>query len=100
MRSGRGWRRVRGATAAGLLAAGVLVGGSAPPAGSLTPPAPTKAKAILKDANGADKGAVLFTQVPNAIRVQVTVSGLTPGWHGFHVHTTGDCTVGAPATPF
>ena len=85
--------------AAGLTAGVVTVAGS-PPVASLTPPAPARARALLKDPAGVDRGGVLFTQVANAIRVQVAASGLTPGWHGFHVHAVGDCTVGALANPF
>ncbi|HVM02494.1 MAG TPA: superoxide dismutase family protein, partial [Acidimicrobiales bacterium] len=51
-------------------------------------------------AGGAERGGVLFTQERDRLRVQVVASQLTPGWHGFHVHAVGDCTVGDPASPF
>jgi len=51
---------------------------------------------------GVERGGVLFTQEDKAVRVQVAVSGLSEGWHGFHVHTTGNCTVSSalPTDPF
>ncbi|MDP9389155.1 MAG: superoxide dismutase family protein, partial [Actinomycetota bacterium] len=72
------------------------------PAGGLEPPPPPRARAVLRDATGAERGGVAFTQEGDRVRVQVAVSGLTEGWHGFHVHTTGSCTVssGLPADPF
>ena len=72
----------------------------APPAGAIvTPPSPV-ARTILRDVGGAERGGVLFTQEADRVRVQVAATGLTPGWHGFHVHAKGDCTVGDPANPF
>ena len=98
--SSRGVRRVRMAAAVGATMALVGVGMSTQPAGSLVVPGPAKSRAILKDAAGVDQGGVLFTQETGAVRVQVAVTGLTEGWHGFHVHTTGNCTAGDPASPF
>ncbi len=37
------------------------------------------------------KGTVVFTRVPEGIKVVADVDGLSPGKHGFHVHETGDC---------
>ncbi|MDP9403863.1 MAG: superoxide dismutase family protein [Actinomycetota bacterium] len=70
------------------------------PAGGVEAPAPPRVRAVLKDTTGAEKGAVAFTQEGNRVRVQVVATGLSEGWHGFHVHTKGDCTVGDPANPF
>ena len=100
MRTRTGWRRARLGTAVGVTLGLVGLGTSVTPAGSLVPPAPAKARAMLKDAAGVDRGGVLFTQEGSAIRVQVTATGLSEGWHGFHVHTKADCTVGDPANPF
>ena len=36
-------------------------------------------------------GTVTFRQEGDKVRVVASVSGLTPGLHGFHVHTRGDC---------
>lgn len=35
-------------------------------------------------------GIVTFTKVKTGIRIQATVTGLTPGEHGFHIHQFGD----------
>jgi len=37
------------------------------------------------------QGMVTFTPIGDLVRVEATVSGLTPGQHGFHVHEVGDC---------
>jgi Cu-Zn family superoxide dismutase len=37
------------------------------------------------------KGTVTFTQKGDKVTVNATISGLTPGGHGFHVHEKGDC---------
>jgi len=94
-------RRVRrlGAAVAALAAAvGLVTGGS--PASGLEAPAPPRGRAILRDTGGAERGGVVLTQEGGRVRVEVAASGLTPGWHGFHVHAVGDCTVGDPANPF
>ncbi|MFP5377546.1 MAG: superoxide dismutase family protein, partial [Acidimicrobiia bacterium] len=69
-------------------------------AGAAQVPPPAQARAVLRDAGGAERGGVLFTREGDRLRVQVVASQLTPGWHGFHVHAVGDCTVGDPASPF
>ena len=96
----RSMRRARVAAAVGITVGLVGVGASITPAGGVVAPAPAKARAVLKDAAGVDRGGVLFTQEASAIRVQVVATGLSEGWHGFHVHTTGDCAVGVPTNPF
>jgi superoxide dismutase, Cu-Zn family len=45
----------------------------------------------LRDAAGADVGFVKLTQQGGKVIVRGEVSGLTPGFHGFHVHTVGQC---------
>ena len=49
------------------------------------------ARAVLVDANGTTVGKVVFNLTRGRTTVSVTASGLTPGFHGFHVHTTGVC---------
>jgi Cu/Zn superoxide dismutase len=101
-----GERRVRpGRVAAAVVVLGaVAAGGVGPlepaPAGAVTVPPPAQARAVLRDAAGAERGGVLFTQEGAHLRVQVAASQLSPGWHGFHVHAVGNCTVGDPASPF
>lgn len=47
----------------------------------------------LVDAAGAEVGSVRFERrgKSRALRVSVTARKLTPGFHGFHVHTVGKC---------
>lgn len=51
------------------------------------------AVADLRHANGSVIGRAVFTQsLPEGgIWVAVTVSGLTPGGHGIHIHAVGSC---------
>lgn len=51
------------------------------------------ATAKLRDADGARVGRVWFKQHgrDGAVTVFAHVRGLPPGFHGFHIHTTGVC---------
>ncbi len=49
------------------------------------------ATATLRDAGGTDVGDVRLLPEDDGLRVVVDVSGLEPGFHAFHVHTTGLC---------
>ena len=52
----------------------------------------TRATAMLEPTEGNNvSGEVTFIQQQEDVRVQGTVSGLSEGQHGFHVHETGDC---------
>ncbi|MGH9286135.1 MAG: superoxide dismutase family protein, partial [Acidimicrobiales bacterium] len=53
---------------------------------------PAAAQAALVDGTGAVIGQVGFTQEPGHVRARVEARGLTPGFHGFHVHDLGNCT--------
>jgi Cu-Zn family superoxide dismutase len=48
-------------------------------------------KVDLVDANGADVGFVKLTKQGGKVIVRGEVEGLTPGFHGFHVHSVGQC---------
>ncbi|XP_020230978.1 superoxide dismutase [Cu-Zn], chloroplastic [Cajanus cajan] len=62
------------------------------------PAATNKAVAVLKG-NSSVQGLVTLTQQQNgATTVNVRVSGLTPGPHGFHLHEYGDITNGCIST--
>jgi superoxide dismutase, Cu-Zn family len=50
-----------------------------------------KAKADLVNAQGAKMGSAELTQTPDGVKIDVAVSGLTPGLHGFHIHAVGQC---------
>jgi superoxide dismutase, Cu-Zn family len=51
------------------------------------------ARATLVDAAGKTVGVVRFERrgKSSMLRVTVSVHGLPPGFHGFHVHTVGRC---------
>ena len=49
------------------------------------------AVAELKDAAGKDIGTATFTQVGTHLMLTVEAKGLTPGFHGLHVHQVGKC---------
>lgn len=59
-------------------------------AAPVAPNAPTVVQ--IKAADGAAVGSVELTEAPNGVLIRLDVKGLTPGWHGLHVHETADCT--------
>ncbi|NNM76640.1 superoxide dismutase family protein [Sphingomonas sp. ID1715] len=48
-------------------------------------------QAMLSAADGSARGTAQFRQAADGIRVHVEATGLNPGVHGIHVHTTGQC---------
>jgi Cu-Zn family superoxide dismutase len=52
-----------------------------------------RASAILRGASGAPVGRIWMSQRRrgSAVAIVVRVHGLTPGFHGFHIHTVGRC---------
>ena len=76
------------------LAAG-LAGALALSACATTPPSATEtlASATLLDTSGAPRGEARLLGVGDRVELAVTVEGLSPGEHGFHLHTTGKCTL-------
>jgi superoxide dismutase, Cu-Zn family len=55
------------------------------------PAAAQTATAALKNANGGDVGTAEMTQNPAGVLIKLSVKGLPPGDHAFHVHAVGKC---------
>lgn len=62
-----------------------------PPAMNTAGGAPRKAALINN--SGAEIGTVQFTPALTGVlmRVIITAGGLSPGWHGMHLHAVGNC---------
>ena len=60
------------------------------PDGSTLPP--PSASAALFDTAGTRVGLATFSETDGAGRLGISVSGLSPGQHGMHVHQNGACT--------
>ena len=50
-----------------------------------------RAVAALSDANGQKVGVVVFNDRHGRVDVSAEAWRVAPGFHGFHVHTTGEC---------
>ncbi len=49
------------------------------------------ASAEIKGPEGEAMGVVMLTQGRRGVLVSANLRGLTPGYHGFHIHETGTC---------
>ena len=47
--------------------------------------------------DGRSMGRVTFTETGGRMVVEARLTGLPPGFHGFHVHAVGKCEPGTPA---
>jgi Cu-Zn family superoxide dismutase len=47
--------------------------------------------ATLKNADGKEVGRAELSQLPDGVLIRLSVKGLPPGEHAFHVHGTGKC---------
>lgn len=47
--------------------------------------------ATLKNPGGAEVGTVSFSDADGGVKIDVTAEGLTPGFHGFHIHSVAKC---------
>jgi len=45
----------------------------------------------LKNAKNENVGTALLTPLANGVKMEISVHGLPPGEHGFHVHENGSC---------
>ena len=52
------------------------------------------ATAMMAAADGSPMGTVTLTQGQNGVLVSADLAGLSPGWHGFHIHGTGKLLAG------
>lgn len=59
--------------------------------GSDRAPLGATASAALVNAQGGSSGTVTLRQGPRGLVMTVEASGLTPGWHGIHLHAVGSC---------
>lgn len=48
-------------------------------------------EATLINSAGANVGRAILTQGPTGLLIRIEAEGLTPGWHGVHIHATGQC---------
>jgi superoxide dismutase, Cu-Zn family len=56
-------------------------------------------RAVLQDTAGNRVGFVQFTSVRGGVLVSAEVSGLSPGFHGYHVHANNDPANGDGCVP-
>ena len=57
----------------------------------VSPDGAATAKADLADSQGKKVGTAELTQTTDGVEITLTVSGLTPGQHAFHIHNVGKC---------
>ncbi len=48
-------------------------------------------EATLVNASGARVGRAVLTQGATGLLIRIEATGMTPGWHGVHIHATGQC---------
>lgn len=49
------------------------------------------ARATLVNGTAGAAGTAVFRQGPTGVVIRIEATGLTPGWHGLHLHAVGRC---------
>ena len=53
---------------------------------------PDTAKTVeMYNADGDMLGTANVKEDPEGVKIELTLEGLTPGWHGLHIHEIGEC---------
>ncbi len=60
-------------------------------AGALSSGPAEAATAEMKNGAGATVGRVRLMQSPHGVLLRVSLTGVAPGTHGFHIHAAGKC---------
>ena len=58
---------------------------------AIPPEVGASATAMMAGSDGSPMGTVMLRQGQNGILVSADLTGLSPGWHGFHIHAVGSC---------
>lgn len=76
-----------------LLLAGCATSEQDPPPAANQPAGSPPLEATIINTSGAEIGKVQFTPGPSGVLIRIIVGagGLSPGWHGTHLHAVGDC---------
>lgn len=48
-------------------------------------------EATLVNAEGTRVGRAVLTQGPTGLLIRIEATGMSPGWHGIHLHQTAEC---------
>lgn len=63
----------------------------APASTAARAPVGAVARASLVNGAGGTAGTATFRQGPTGVLIRIEATGLTPGWHGLHLHGVGQC---------
>ncbi len=69
----------------------VLLVGACSPGDESSGEMGARAAALLRGIDGVEMGEATLTQGPGGVLISVEVRGLSPGAHGFHIHSVGAC---------